>query len=60
MRTFENIKFLDDFTVLNDGSEFERSFKKIYPPELELKKKNDIKTKGSFLDLGIKIRDNRF
>ena len=46
--------------VSNNGGEFERRFKEIYPLELELKKENDINAEGSFLDLGIKIRDNRF
>ena len=33
-------RFIDDLTALNDGGEFERSFKEIYPPELVLKKEN--------------------
>ena len=54
------LRFIDDFTVLNGGRESKRSFKEVYPPELELRKENDINKKASFLDLGIKIRDNRF
>ena len=46
--------------VSNNGGEFERRSKEIYPLELELKKENGINTEGSFLDLGIKIRDIRF
>ena len=46
--------------ILNDGSEFERSFKDIYPSELELQKEHNINTENYFLDLGIKIRGNRF
>ena len=37
-----------------------KKIKGIYPPELDLNKKNDINREGSILDLGIKIRDDRF
>ena len=46
-------------TILNNGGEFEGSFKEIYLPELELKK-NTLNTDSSCLDVGIKIRDNMF
>ena len=37
-RHFENIlSFIDDLTALLDNGEFERSFHKIYPSELEKK-----------------------
>ena len=37
---FENtFRFIDNLTVLNDGGEFERSYNKIDPPELQRKKK---------------------
>ena len=60
-RRFANtFRFIDDLTALNDGGEFERSFREIYPPELELKKENVDYSEGSFLDLQIKIINNRF
>ena len=60
-RRFANtFRFIDDLTALNDGGEFERSFREIYPPELELKKENIDNTNGSFLYLTIKIKNNRF
>lgn len=46
--------------VLNDGGEFKKSFREIYPSEFKLQKENDINTEGSFLYLGTKIRDNRY
>ena len=42
--------------ILSDGGEFERSFKEIFLPELEL----DIITIGSILNLGTKIGENKF
>ena len=37
-RRFGNVyRFIDDLTALNDNGEFEKCFRKIYPPELELK-----------------------
>ena len=45
-------------TILNNGGEFEGSFKEIYLPELELKMKNALNTDSSCLAVGIKIRDN--
>ena len=35
-------RFIDDLSNINDRREFERSWKKIYPPELEHKKKNRV------------------
>jgi len=35
-----NYRFIDDLAALNDGGEFERSHKSIYPKELTLKKEN--------------------
>ena len=55
-KIFANISsFIDDLTAINDGGEFERSSKQIYPPEPELKRENVGCSEGSFLDLGIKI-----
>ena len=60
-RRFANtFRSIDDLTVLNSGGKLERSFRKIYPSELQLKKKSDINIGISFLDLRIKVRDNRF
>ena len=40
-RKFSNtFRFIDDLNAMNDGGEFERHFKEIYPPELELKKEH--------------------
>ena len=39
---------------------FERFFREIYPPELELKRENIGIVQGSFLDLFINIEDNSF
>ena len=58
-RRFANtFRSIDDLTVLNSGGKLERSFRKIYPSQL--KKKSDINIGTSFLDLRIKVRDNRF
>ena len=36
-RRFRNVhRFIDDFTMLNSGEEFEQSFKEIYPPKFVL------------------------
>ena len=53
-------RFIDDLIAINDGGEFERSFKEIYPPELELKRENAESSAGSFLDLLITIKNNKF
>ena len=47
-------------SALNDNSGFERCYKEIYPPELELKKENVDIHNASFLDLDISIADNKF
>ena len=44
---------------MNDGGEFERSYKEIYPPELELKTENSGDA-ADFLDLHITLNDNTF
>ena len=59
-RFANTFRSIDDLTVLNSGGKLERSFRKIYPSELQLKKKSDINIGTSFLDLRIKVRDNRF
>ena len=55
-----SFRFIDDLAVLNNGSEFERSFQEIYASVLDFRKENFTGTEISFLDLGIKIEDNRF
>ena len=44
-----SFRFIDDLALLNNGSEFKRSFQVIYTD-----------TESSFLYLGIKIENNRF
>ena len=53
-------RFIDDLNSINDGGEFESSFSKIYPDELQLGKENTDKHKASFFDLDIKIKDGKF
>ena len=58
-RRFGNVfRFIDDLNAINDGGEFERCYKDIYPPELELKKENIGHDNATFLDLDIKINEN--
>ena len=52
-------RFIDDECNLNDGGEFGRSFRFIYPPELELKCEHQ-GTQATFLDLYIYILDGIF
>ena len=59
-RRFGNVfRFIDDLNAINDGGEFDRCYKDIYPLELELKKENNGNSHASFLDLEITITDNR-
>ena len=58
---FTNIfRFIDDLVAINDNGEFERCYSEIYPPELELGKKNVGYNQGTFLDLKIEIREEKF
>ena len=60
-RKFANtFRFIDDLVAINDGSEFEKSFRDIYPVEMELGKENDGTNSATFLDLKISIIDNKF
>jgi len=52
-------RFIDDLVAINDDGEFEKSFKDIYPPELELKKEHG-DSSVSFLDLSISIKGRSF
>ena len=52
-------RFIDDECNLNDGGEFGRSFREIYPEELELKCEHE-GSHATFLDLEITISDGIF
>ena len=52
--------FTGDLTAIYDQGDFERSFKKIYLPELELKKENIGYTEGDILAFEIKNEHNKF
>ena len=59
-RKFRNtFRFIDDLLAINDDGEFQRSFKDIYPPELELKKEHGGDS-VSFLDIKISISGRSF
>ena len=47
-------RFIDDLCAMNDGGEFERSYKEIYPKELELKLEHT-GNYATFLDLKLSI-----
>ena len=51
----KKFRFIDDLLAINDGGEFERLHKEIYPVELELKKENINFDAATYLDLDIKI-----
>ena len=60
-RKFGNIfRYIDDLVAINDSREFEKHFKKIYPPELVLKKENLDNRESTFLDLKIIIENGVF
>ena len=60
-RRFGNtFRFIDDLTAINDGGEFERCFRDIYPSELKLKKENVGSLDATFLDLELSITDRKF
>jgi hypothetical protein len=57
---FENsVRFIDDNCNINDGGEFGRSFREIYPSNLELKCEHE-GTHATFLELDIKKVDDIF
>ena len=61
VRRFTNVfRFIDDLVAINDNGEFERCYSEIYPPELELGKENIGYNQGTFLDLKIEIREEKF
>ena len=52
-------RFIDDELNLNDGGEFGRSYREIYPEELELKCEHQ-GTRATFMDLEINVSDGIF
>ena len=53
-RKFSNMfRFIDDLIVINDGSEFEKVYHKVFPSKLELKRQNSSEKQASVLDLDI-------
>ena len=52
-------RFIDDECNLNDGGEFGRSFKSIYPSQLELKCEHE-GSHATFLELDISLTDSKF
>ena len=54
-----NFRFIDNLIAVNDGGEFERNLKEIYPPELELNLENS-GDNASFSDLDIMLQNNKF
>ena len=60
VRCFGNtFRFIDDIIALNGCGEFERSFRTIYAPELELKIEKLSYLEGPFADLMITIKDKK-
>ena len=59
MRFLRSFRFIDDECNLNDGGEFGRSFRSIYPSELELKCEHE-GTHATVLELDIRIVDGKF
>ena len=53
-------RFIDVLNSISDGGEFESSYSNIYPKELQLGKENTDKHEASFLDLYIKIKNEKF
>ena len=56
----KTVRFIDDLLAINDGNEFKKVYKEIYPTKLELKKENSINTETNFLELNIYINENTF
>ena len=52
-------RFIDDLIAINDHEEFYKSFRNIYPSQLELKLEHH-GSHATFLDLDITIKDNIF
>ena len=52
-------RFIDDLCAINDGAEFSRVFKEIYPDELELEVEHQGDS-ATFLNLDVNIVNNQF
>ena len=52
-------RFIDDLCAINDGAEFSRVFKEIYPDELELEVEHQGDS-ATFLNLDVNIANNQF
>ena len=52
-------RFIDDLIALNDDGEFSKSFREIYPHEMEFKRENYEDNAASYLDLGLEIEDKQ-
>ena len=52
-------RFIDDLLSLNDDGEFARSFREIYPPEMEIKQENKICIEASYLEMGLTITNKK-
>ena len=59
MRYHGSSRFIDDMCCINDSNDFEKSFKQIYPPSMELKIEHHGQH-ATFLDLEIDIRQGIF
>ena len=53
-------RFIDDLIAINDNDEFLKSYKEIYPQQMELKVENQGTIKASHLDLDLEIKDRVF
>ena len=59
-RLNNTFRFIDDLIAINDGGEFWKSYRDIYPPALTLKKENSDDSSATFLDMEISIVDKKF
>ena len=48
-------RFIDDLISLNDDGEFSKSYREIYPEEMELQKENAGDQSAPYLDMGFSI-----
>ena len=53
-------RFIDDLIAINDNDEFLKSYKEIYPQQMELKVENQGTIKATHLDLDLEIKDRVF
>ena len=50
------LRFIDDLIAMNDQDEFSKSFREIYPQEMEVKEENTDNKSASYLDLDCQIK----